>query len=199
MLDTDFNALVKKGEELPEGLQVFEDDDENYKSFEHLFDYRALLSKDTGYFIRNGRNIGDEMSLIPVNWRVVNIRPSIEYKQSENFLQLIFIDENGVLSHLLINETNYPMLQRAIDDFKFIEKKPAFFMRVHLSMHFTQSQSTGYKFHVLRYEFDVVKDKELKEIIPFLKANLEELSAFPIPPDITKITEVKEEEKGGKK
>lgn len=197
MLDTDFNALAKKGEELPEGLQVFEQDGKKYRTLQQLFDYRVLLSKDAGYFLRNGRDIGSEISMIPIDWRVVNIRPSIEYKTSQDFLQLIFIDKHGVLSHILINETNYPMLQRGIEDFKFIEKKPAFFMKIYASTHFTQSQSNGHKFHVLRYEFDVVSDDELIEIANFLKENLEDLSKFPNPPDITPITDVPKE--GGEK
>jgi hypothetical protein len=140
-------------------------------------DYRALVEKSRGEFTCGDVMKGKSLKMRILRYRVEQgVRFSEAYPQPETVVQVLFIDEQDLVSTVVFRTSSYNNFMRLVDNLT-AEKRAVASVIVSADMDKVTSKN-NYTFHVVRFSYEPNTEADLKRIMDFVKANQEALYCF---------------------
>lgn len=162
------NELVnqKTGEVLPLPSAFQVPQVKGIKMLNQPRDYRTMLEKTQGYFSCNDINKGGKIKMRILNWRNEHgVRFSDAYPEPETVVQVIFIDEQDLVSTVLFRTSSMKNFYQLIDNI-FAEGKALAQVVVTATMEKVTSKA-GYTFHIAKFSYEDNTEENLREIMFF--------------------------------
>ena len=179
------SLVVPSTGEVPEAFQVIEREKGSITMFEQPFQYRidmrGALKKTQ--FEANGFPVGDTFSFVPLNWIIQKqIRPSDQYQEPTDFLVMVCLNKDDIVSNFTLNSTNMKDFLAKVNYLKATGVTPSSF-RYTITPNKVKNKA-GLEFYVFEWQLEPVGEEYFNKVIAFVQQSPEILNAIRLLPNI---------------
>ncbi len=140
-------------------------------------DYRALCDKASGFFSCNEISKGGAIKMRILNWRLEQgVRLSDVYPEPETVVQVVFIDEQNLISTVLFRTSSMRNFIQLIDN--ITAEGYALASLVVTAVLERVTTKSAHTFHIVKFKYEPNDEQNIREIIAFVQSSPQALNCF---------------------